>query len=395
VYPSNPAADISGLYPAGTPSAPSDLTATPTADGTIGLNWSPPAGDLGIDPLTGYTVTAAPGGFSETVSASQTTATVGGLTDGTSYTFSVTATNDVATGPAAQATGVPSSPTSVVLPANGATVGGTQQVLDAAASSGTSQVEFEISGGTLTDDIVATATPTIYGWIALWNTTTVPNGTYSLQSLARSGGNGAVSAPITITVNNAAPTTYVAIPSNGTTVGGTQILDAGASSGVTSVQYEVTGGSLTNDVIAAATATIYGWLAEFNTTIVPNGTYTLQSVATYRGGVSGASAGITITVNNAAPTSSVVIPTSGTKVSGSSQVLDAAATSGVTSVVFEVTGGSLTNSVVATATATAYGWIALWNTKAVPDGSYILKSVASYAGGVSGTSPGETVTVAN
>ncbi len=51
-------------------------------------------------------------------------------------------------------------------------------------------------------------------------------------------------------------------------------------------------------LIATATPTIYGWLASWNTTTVPNGPYTLQSVASYAGGVSGTSAPITITVGN-------------------------------------------------------------------------------------------------
>jgi hypothetical protein len=100
----------------------------------------------------------------------------------------------------------------------------------------------------------------------------------------------------TITVT--APTTAVVLPSNGATLSGNQYLDAVASPGVTGVQYEVTGGSLSNTVIATATPTIYGWIASWNTTTVPNGTYTLQSVASYAGGVSAASAPITITVSN-------------------------------------------------------------------------------------------------
>lgn len=53
------------------------------------------------------------------------------------------------------------------------------------------------------------------------------------------------------------PSTFVVIPSNNATVSGTsQILDAGASSGVTQVQYEITGGSLNDSVIATATPTI-------------------------------------------------------------------------------------------------------------------------------------------
>jgi hypothetical protein len=39
--------------------------------------------------------------------------------------------------------------------------------------------------------------------------------------------------------------------------------------------------------------------------------------------------------------------------------------------------------------------VATWNTASVPDGTYSLTSVASYAGGVSGTSAPVSVTVAN
>jgi hypothetical protein len=90
------------------------------------------------------------------------------------------------------------------------------------------------------------------------------------------------------------------LPSNNASVTGNQYLDATASSGVTQVTYEVSGGpaNLSDDVIATATPTIYGWLAAWNTTAIANGTYTLQSVASYGGGVSGTSAPITITASN-------------------------------------------------------------------------------------------------
>ena len=189
--------------------------------------------------------------------------------------------------------------TFVGIPSNNATVSGTSQILDAGASSGVTQVQYEISGGTVTDSVIATATPTIYGWLAKWNTTTVANGTYTLQSVATSKGMSGTSAPVTITVNNPTPSTAVVIPSNNATVSGTsQILDAGASSGVTRVQYEITGGTLTDSVIATATPTFYGWLALWNTTSVANGTYSLKSVAAYSGGVTGTSSGVTVTVAN-------------------------------------------------------------------------------------------------
>ena len=200
-----------------------------------------------------------------------------------------------------ESAGAQAPSTSVVIPSNNATVSGTSQVLDAAASSGVTQVQYEIAGGTLNDAVIATATPTIYGWLALWNTTGVVNGTYTLQSVATSNGGNGTSAPVTITVNNPTPSTEVVIPSNNATVSGTsQVLDAAASLGVTQVQYEVTGGTLTDSVIATATPTIYGWIALWNTTGVPDGTYTLNSVASYTDGVSGTSPPITITVDNPA-----------------------------------------------------------------------------------------------
>jgi hypothetical protein len=48
-------------------------------------------------------------------------------------------------------------------------------------------VSFEVSGGTLANQVIATATPTIYGWAAQWNTASVPNGTYTLHSVASLG----------------------------------------------------------------------------------------------------------------------------------------------------------------------------------------------------------------
>ena len=96
----------------------------------------------------------------------------------------------------------------VLVPSNGSSVSGTT-VLDSSATPGVtvSGVQFELSGGSLSDQVVATATPTLYGWIAGWDTTTVPNGTYTLQSVATATADAsstitATSPGITVTVNN-------------------------------------------------------------------------------------------------------------------------------------------------------------------------------------------------
>ena len=145
------------------------------------------------------------------------------------------------------------------------------------------------------------ATPTLYGYIFVWNTTAVPNGTYTLASLVTDvAGNFEYSTQVSVTVANSTPTTAILIPSSGTSVSGSSLLDANASANVTYVAFELSGGTINGEkLIATATRTYYGWLAEWNTTSVPNGRYTIQSVASYSPYFSGGtSAPVTITVAN-------------------------------------------------------------------------------------------------
>ena len=210
----------------------------------------------------------------------------------------------------------------------------------------------------------------------------------------------ATTAPATVTLIVPAPNTTILMPSGGASVSGDTWLDASAGSPVSipmaSLSYEVSGGSVTDPVVISSEHTIYGWLGAWDTTDVPNGTYTLTSVATDMSGTTGTSPGVTVTVDNVGLNTQVLIPSDGATVSGST-VLDAAAsgTSDVTGVQFEVTGGSLSNQVVGTATPTLYGWIATWDTTTVPNGSYTLNSVATETGGTIATSQGITVTVTN
>jgi hypothetical protein len=189
--------------------------------------------------------------------------------------------------------------TSVTIPTNNGTVSGTSQLLDAVASPPASKVQYEITGGTLTDQVVATGIPTYYGWLAQWNTTTVVNGTYALQSVASfSGGGSATSAPITIVVNNASPTTSVIIPANGAMLDTSDslVLDAIASSGVTKVSISMT--ALGNTLTFTATPTIFGWIARStafthadcgNQCVQETLPLTIQSTASFASGLSGTS----------------------------------------------------------------------------------------------------------
>ena len=139
---------------------------------------------------------------------------------------------------------------------------------------------------------------------------------------------------------------------------------------------------------------LYGWLSAWDTRGVANGTYTLQSVATFPGGATVTSPGLTMTVSNPPPNSTIVVPSNGATISGVPG-FDALAFPGVSTVHFVLTGGTLNQAVIATATPTLFGWLARWDSTTVPNGTYTLQSVASYAGGVTGTSPSITITVSN
>ena len=126
----------------------------------------------------------------------------------------------------------------------------------------------------------------------------MPNGTYSLQSVATDVlGQSTVSSDITVTVDNLLQTA-VLVPSNGATLSGSTTLDASASN-ATSVEFRLFGGSYgySGPVLCTATLTYYGWLCSWNTATVPNGSYALLSEAFNSAG-SAFSSGVTITVSN-------------------------------------------------------------------------------------------------
>ena len=94
------------------PDAPTEVTAEPRDQEAV-VSWRPSAEHE--TPVTGYVVTASPGGRSVTVPADRTTAGLSGLTNGTAYTFSVVAQSAVGTSAPSEASAevVPAGPPGV------------------------------------------------------------------------------------------------------------------------------------------------------------------------------------------------------------------------------------------------------------------------------------------
>lgn len=91
----------------GAPGIVTNVTAT-EGNASATINWSAPT-SLGSSALTGYIVTASPGGETMTAPAGASSIDFTGLTNGTAYTFTVVATNGSGPGPM-------SAPSNAVIP---------------------------------------------------------------------------------------------------------------------------------------------------------------------------------------------------------------------------------------------------------------------------------------
>lgn len=185
----------------------------------------------------------------------------------------------------------------------------------------------------------------------------------------------------------------LAYPTTSLPVGPFTFLVAAAAPGTAAIDFRVTGGALHGARVAGATDYgAWGWWGAWGTAAVPAGTYSVVAVATDGAGNRGVSAPVSFVVDHTAPVTAVIDPRANATVSGST-AFDASATDDhgrPAKVEFLLDGSS-----VATAGLTIYGWIGVFDTRTVTNGSHTLRSRATDTAGNVAVSAPVTVKIRN
>jgi uncharacterized repeat protein (TIGR02543 family) len=311
LFTSSASAASSAVIPATVPDAPTSVSASVTTAGAATVSFTAPLNNGGVA-LTGFTVTSSPGGFTCTAAANATSCVISGLTNGTAYTFTVIATNEIGNS-------VASSATTSVIPQTAASAPTT-----ITATVGDGQASVAFSGAVANGSTIASYTVQAYdsnGNAVLGATCTsstspctvtgLTNGSsYTFKVVANStvygAGSTTASTPsisssaVTPATTPSAPTSVEVTPGTGkVSVSWTEAVSNGSPIISYQVQAYDADGNAVNGATCSAVAPLTS--CDVSANLVAGSNYTFKVTATSVVGTSVASTASTAAAVNAVP----------------------------------------------------------------------------------------------
>jgi YD repeat-containing protein len=299
---------IAGSIGTAPPAAPTGLTVTGTTSTTVSLSWTAPPGSVSSYKVyvNGNAATTSP------ATVTGTTATVTGLTQGTTYSFTVAANNSA--GPGALSTAV-SGTTAEVTPGapSGLAVTGTTS---ASVSLSWTAPAGGVSGYYVYEDGSSTALPssavTVTGATATVTGLSASTAYTFTVAASNAAGTGAQSSPVSVTTSVTAPAAPTGLAVTATASTSVSLSWTAPPGTVTGYDVYMGGTELPS---GAVTVTISGTTATV-TGLSASTTYTFTVAATNAGGAGTQSASVSATTGvPAAPTGLAVTATASTSVS--------------------------------------------------------------------------------
>ena len=353
-----PSTSSNAVTPVTVPGAPTNVTAT-AGNTSATVNWTVPSSNGG-SAIIDYTVTSSGSQTATAIGAGATSATVSGLTNGTPYTFTVHARNNVGAGAESAAStavtpapNVPGQPTSV-----GAVPGDSQATVSWTAPAN--------NGGSAIDGYTATANP---GALTCSTTGTLncvvmglSNGTaytftVKAHNIAGDSAASAASSPVTPATVPDAPTGVSAVGGNGSATVNWSAPAANGGSPITG--YAVTSspdgrtctttGTLTCTVTSLTNGTAYTFTVIASNAIGPGAPSSPSSPVTPQASVPGQPTSVSAVPDNSQATVSWSAPSN----DGGSAISDYTVTSNPGNLTCS-TGGPLNCTVTGLTNGTAY-----------------------------------------
>ncbi|MBI5936822.1 MAG: fibronectin type III domain-containing protein [Betaproteobacteria bacterium] len=311
------------------PGAPTGASAT-AGDTQATVNFTAP-GSNGGAAITTYTATSSPGGLTGTCAGPAACAiTVTGLTNGTAYTFTVTATNSAGTGSASTATSsiTPKANQTITFNNPGAQNFGTSPTLSATASSGLTVAFTSATTGVCT--------------VSGTTLTTVTAGTCTINAnqAGDSTRNAAPQVQQSFTINAVVPgAPTIGAPTAGNTQASVAFSAPGSNGGAAITSYTASctssdGGAAGNNSGAGSPITV--------SSLTNGKTYTCTVTATNSAGTGSASSASTSFVPKASQT--ITFNNPGAQNFGTTPTLSASSTSSLTVAFTSATTGVCTVS---------------------------------------------------